>query len=167
MIYISLGANVSSPAGPPEVTLRKALEAMPAAGMRVVAVSPFYLTPAWPDPTDPPFVNAVAEIATRLGPAGVLKALLGIEKAFGRVRKVRWEPRSLDLDLLDFGGLATDTEELMLPHPRMHERAFVLRPLADIAPHWRHPDTGTSIAELLKIVGEEGVKPLPGHEPAG
>jgi 2-amino-4-hydroxy-6-hydroxymethyldihydropteridine diphosphokinase len=160
MIYISLGANVPSPAGPPEVTLRKALEAMPAAGLRVVAVSPFYLTPAWPDPKDPPFVNAVAEIATRLGPAGVLKALLGIEKSFGRVRKVRWEPRSLDLDLLDFGGLSTDTEELMLPHPRLHERAFVLRPLADIAPHWRHPDTGTPVAELLKIVGEEGVRPL-------
>jgi len=161
MIYISLGANVPSPAGPPAVTLRKALEAMPAAGLRVVAVSPFYQTPAWPDPKDPPFVNAVAEIATRLGPAAVLKALLGIEKAFGRVRKVRWEPRSLDLDLLDFGGLSTDTEELMLPHPRLHERAFVLRPLADIAPHWRHPDTGTPVGELLKIVGEEGVSRLP------
>lgn len=161
MIYISLGANVPSVAGAPDVTLRKALESMAAAGLRVVAVSRFYQTPAWPDPKDPPFVNAVAEVATRLGPGAVLKALLGIEKAFGRVRKVRWEPRCLDLDLLDFGGLVTDTDELILPHPRLHERAFVLRPLADIAPHWRHPDTGTPISELLKIVGEEGVSPLP------
>lgn len=163
MIYISLGANVPSPAGPPAATLRKALEAMPGAGIRVTRVSPFYHALAWPDPSDPAYVNAVAEVATRLGPAAILKVLLGIERAFGRVRKARWEPRSVDLDLLDYGGLSTDVDELMLPHPRLHDRAFVLRPLLDIAPHWRHPDTGTSAAELLKIVGEEGVRRFEGY----
>ena len=75
-------------------------------------------------------------------PAALMRELLSIEKAFGRVRKTKWEARSLDLDLIDYGGLVTDAEHLMLPHPWMHERAFVLRPLADIAPGWRHPDTG-------------------------
>ena len=144
------------------MTLRRALDELSAKGVQVEAVSEFYSTPAWPVPTDPEFVNAVARVKTRLGPWALLKTLLAIEKSFGRVRKTRWEPRCLDLDLLDFGGLVTDEEELSLPHPRMHERAFVLRPLIDVAPNWRHPDTGTSVAELLKIVGEEGVRPYRG-----
>jgi 2-amino-4-hydroxy-6-hydroxymethyldihydropteridine diphosphokinase len=85
---------------------------------------------------------------------------LAIEKGFGRVRKTRNEPRTLDLDLIDYGGLITDTEQLSLPHPRLHERAFVLRPLADIAPQWRHPDTGQSVQVLLDFVGEGGVEVL-------
>jgi 2-amino-4-hydroxy-6-hydroxymethyldihydropteridine diphosphokinase len=161
MIYIALGANIPSPAGPPATTLRRALETMPKHGITVVAVSPFYRSPAWPAGAGhPDFVNAVAEVRTKRGPFELLRALLAIERAFGRVRKTKWEPRSLDLDLLDYGGLVSDTEQLSLPHPWMHERAFVLRPLADIAPHWRHPDTGQTVFDLLRIVGEEGVKPL-------
>lgn len=160
MIYVALGANMPSPAGPPAVTLRQALAAMPRHRIEVGAVSPFYRSPAWPNPADPAYVNAVAEVRTRLTPGELLKALLAIEKAFGRVRKTRNEPRTLDLDLLDYGGLVSDVEQLMLPHPRMHERAFVLRPLADIAPTWRHPDTGEAIAVLLGNVGEAGVERL-------
>ncbi len=160
MIYVALGANMPSSVGPPAVTLRRAIEAMPRLGIAVVAVSPFYRSPAWPDPSDPAFVNAVVEVRTRLGPAELLRALLGVEKAFGRVRKRANEPRVLDLDLIDFGGLVSDVEHLMLPHPRMHERAFVLRPLADVAPGWRHPDTGQSVGELLGIVGEAGLEPM-------
>ena len=161
MIYVALGANMPSSAGPPAVTLQRAIEAMPRQGITVTAVSPFYRTPAWPNPADPTFVNAVAEVRTRLGPGELLRALLAIEKTFGRVRKSKWEPRVLDLDLLDYGGLISDAEHLMLPHPMMHERAFVLRPLADIAPGWRHPDTGQGIGELLGIVGEAGLERLP------
>lgn len=160
MIYIALGANVPSAAGPPAVTLRRALAAMPSRGLSVSSVSPFYQTAAWPNPADPSFVNAVARLASRLGPAEVLRALLVIEKSFGRVRKTKWEPRCLDLDLLDYGGLICDEILLSLPHPRMHERAFVLKPLADIAPDWRHPDTGARISDLLKIVGEEGLSKI-------
>ena len=160
MIYVALGANMPSPAGPPAVTLQRALDAMPKHGISVVAVSPFYRTPAWPDPADPPFVNAVAKVSTRLLPGELLKALLAIEKSFGRVRKKANEPRTLDLDLIDYGGLISDADQLMLPHPRMHERAFVLRPLADVAPDWRHPDTGQTIRSLLDFVGEAGVERL-------
>ncbi len=160
MIYLALGANMPSPVGPPAVTLRRALAVMPRHGIEVVAVSPFYRTPAWPNPADPPFVNAVAEVKTQLLPGELLKALMAIEKAFGRVRKSRNEPRTLDLDLIDYGGLASDVEQLMLPHPRLHERAFVLRPLADIAPSWRHPDTGEGVLALLGNVGEAGLERL-------
>jgi 2-amino-4-hydroxy-6-hydroxymethyldihydropteridine diphosphokinase len=160
MIYVALGANVASPAGPPAVTLARALEAMGRASMTVEAVSAFYETAAWPNPADPPFVNAVAKLRTRLGPSDLLRALLAIEREFGRVRKSRWEPRSLDLDLIDFGGLVTDEAHLMLPHPRLHERGFVLRPLMDVAPAWRHPDTGLQVGDLLKIAGEDGIRRL-------
>lgn len=160
MIYIALGANVPSPAGSPAVTLRRALEVMPAHGIRVVAVSRFYTSPAWPDAAQPPFVNVVAEVKTKLLPGELMRTLLLIEKAFGRVRKTKWEPRSLDLDLIDYGGLISDAPHLMLPHPWMHERAFVLKPLQDVAPGWRHPDTGQSIGTLLETVGDDGVRVL-------
>ena len=160
MIYVALGANMPSPAGPPAVTLQRAIEALPRHGITVTAVSPFYRSLAWPNPSDPPFVNAVAEVRTRLGPGELMRALLAVEKSFGRVRKRANEPRTLDLDLIDFGGLISDVEHLMLPHPRMHERAFVLRPLADIARGWRHPDTGQGVGELLGIVGEAGLERL-------
>lgn len=160
MIYLGLGANMPSPAGPPVVTLWAALGAMARHGIEVVAVSPFYRSPAWPDPADPPYVNAVAAIRTRLLPGELLKALFAIEKSFGRVRKTKNEPRTLDVDLIDYAGLVTDTDLLMLPHPRMHERAFVLKPLSDIAPAWRHPDTGQGVTALLGIVGEAGLERL-------
>lgn len=160
MIYIALGANMPSPVGPPEVTLRCALEAMPRHGIRVVAVSRFYSSPAWPRADQPRFVNAVAEVKTKLLPGELMRTLLVVEKAFGRVRKTKWEPRSLDLDLIDYGGLFSDAPHLMLPHPWMHERAFVLKPLWDIAPGWRHPDTGQGIGTLLETAGDDGVMAL-------
>lgn len=160
MIYVSLGANVASRVGPPAKTLRAAIDAMAAQGLRIVAVSPFYETTAWPNPEDPPFVNAMVKVETRKGPLELLLALLAIERQFGRVRKTRWEPRCLDLDLIDYGGLVLDTDELSLPHPRLHERGFVLRPLKDLCPAWRHPDTGEGVAQLLEIAGDEGGRPL-------
>lgn len=160
MIYVALGANIASPAGPPEVTLKRALDAMPKHGIRVVAVSAFYSSPAWPDPSEPPYVNAVAKIETKLLPADLLRELMAVERTFGRVRKAKNEPRTLDLDLIDYGGLISDAAHLMLPHPLLHERAFVLRPLADVAPDWRHPDTGETVGTLLKIAGDGGLKPL-------
>jgi 2-amino-4-hydroxy-6-hydroxymethyldihydropteridine diphosphokinase len=158
MIYIALGANMPSPVGPPEVTLRRALAAMPRHGIRVVAVSRFYSSPAWPNAEMPRYVNAVAEVKTKLLPGELMRTLLVIEKSFGRVRKTKWEPRSLDLDLID--GLVSDAPHLMLPHPWMHERGFVLKPLAEVAPGWRHPDTGQSIGTLLETVGDDGTRVL-------
>lgn len=115
-------------------------------------VSSLYETPAWPDPNDPPFINAAAQIATNLEPEALLQVLHAIEAAFGRRRRERNAPRTLDLDLLAYGGENRGGGEgrLVLPHPGIESREFVLAPLCEIAPEWRHPKTGKTAAAMLK-----------------
>lgn len=148
MILIALGANLPSPAGPPAATLSSALGRLKECGITLLSVSSFYQTPAWPDPSEPPFVNAVASIATRLQPAELLVLLHDVEAGFGRVRGAANAARILDLDLLDYDGRII-VSEVVLPHPRMAERSFVLAPLAEIAPGWQHPLTRQGAGELL------------------
>jgi len=152
VILVGLGANLPHPEhGPPAATLRAALAQFPAENMAVAAVSRFYESAPVPASDQPWFVNAVARIETALDPAGVLAALHRIEAAFGRIRQERWEARILDLDLLDYAGQVgtgpPPTPEI--PHPRLVGRAFVLLPLAEIAPNWVHPATGQPLADLL------------------
>ena len=128
--YVGLGANL----GEREAALRASLQALgQAPGTRVLRVSPLYGS-APVDAGGPDYLNAVAEVATTLAPMALLHALQAIEHAAGRQRPYRNAPRTLDLDILWFGDQAIDTPELTVPHPRMAERAFVLRPLADLAP---------------------------------
>ena len=148
-IFIALGANIPSVAGPPEATLKAALAALEAHGIKVLALSRFRQTLAWPDPTDPPFTNAVAGIETQLQPFALLGLLHEVETEFGRKRSAPNAPRTLDLDLLDFEG-RVENDEVELPHPRMAFRRFVLEPLAEIAPGWRHPVTGVTVETLLR-----------------
>lgn len=148
MIVIALGANLASHAGTPEKTIRAALAELERKGLMPVAVSPFYATEAWPDPREPTYVNAVAKLETSLAPDALLGQLLEVEKKFGRTRGQRNSPRTLDLDLIDYNG-RVQAGPPVLPHPGMHERAFVLVPLGDIAPDWRHPVSGISLRELL------------------
>ena len=151
MILIGLGANLNSTAGTPPETLAAALGTMSGRRIRVAKVSRFYETPAWPDPAEPPFTNAVARIQTPLGPASLLAVLHQIESEFGRVRDSKNAPRTLDLDILDYDG-RIEPGPPILPHPRIAERAFVLVPLADLVPDWRHPVTGRGIAELIAVI---------------
>jgi 2-amino-4-hydroxy-6-hydroxymethyldihydropteridine diphosphokinase len=148
VILIALGANLPSSAGPPVATLRSALARLSDLGVKIQSVSPFYETPAWPDPAQPAFVNAVAVINTALQPVELLTLLHGVETDLGRLRSVLNAPRTLDIDLLDYDGRVM-TEGLILPHPRMDARSFVLVPLAEIAPEWRHPVSRQRAAELL------------------
>ena len=149
-IYIALGANLPSAGRSPAQTLARALEALEARGIVVVARSSDWHSPAWPDPSAPAYVNAVAEVTTGLGPRALLDQLHAIEAEFGRVRHIRWESRVLDLDLLDYRGeLCTDSGGMEVPHPRMADRAFVLLPLAEIAPDWREPQSGREIADMV------------------
>jgi 2-amino-4-hydroxy-6-hydroxymethyldihydropteridine diphosphokinase len=154
MIVIALGANLDSPAGPPAATLTAALGALAQNGVKIEAVSAFYATPAWPDPADPPFVNAVARVDTAHSPDKLMQVLHKIELAFGRTRGAKNAPRTLDLDLIDYQGRVEEGPPT-LPHPRMAERAFVLIPLSDVAPGWRHPATGRSVADLIAALPEE------------
>ena len=155
MILIGLGANLPSPAGPPAASLSAALGRLKQCGIAILSVSSFYQTPAWPDPSEPAFVNAVASVATRLQPAELLALLHDVEAGFGRVRGMANAPRTLDLDLLDYDGRIL-ASEIVLPHPRMAERSFVLAPLAEIAPGWQHPLTRQSAGELLANLPDRG-----------
>ncbi len=149
-IFIALGANLPGPAGPPRATLETALARLAAAGVRIVRRSRWYRSPAWPDPAEPEFVNAVAEVQTALDGADLLGLLHEIEDALGRTRGRPNAARAIDLDLLDMrGAVEGGGRGIALPHPRMHRRAFVLRPLAEIAPEWRHPVSRRGIAELI------------------
>src|SRR6185312_12835700 len=149
-IFIALGANIPSLAGPPAATLKAALSALEARGVQILKVSQFQQSEAWPNPADPPFTNAVAQIQTELQPVALLGLLHQVETAFGRERSTLNAPRTLDLDLIDYGGRVEDKAAVELPHPRMINRRFVLEPLAEIAPGWRHPISGQTVAALLR-----------------
>jgi 2-amino-4-hydroxy-6-hydroxymethyldihydropteridine diphosphokinase len=163
MIVIALGANLPSRAGAPRDTLKAALTELAAQGVSVSAISSYYVTKAWPDPADPPFVNAVACVDTKLSPAELMALLHATEESFGRQRTKKNAPRTLDLDLIDYDG-RVEKGPPVLPHPRLKERAFVLVPVADIAPNWRHPATGQSISELIGALaaGEREIRRLDG-----
>jgi 2-amino-4-hydroxy-6-hydroxymethyldihydropteridine diphosphokinase len=160
MILIALGANLASPAGPPEETLKAALGRLAGHCITIVKPSGFYRSAAWPNPDDPAFVNAVAAVKTPLDPEALLAALHETEAAFGRQRSLPNAPRTLDLDLLDYDGLIQDGPP-HLPHPRLAARAFVLVPLAEVAPEWRHPITGFSVSQLIQKLPPGGIERLP------
>jgi len=147
---IALGSNLSSPFGTPDANLREGLSRMMSLG-RVKAVSSFHTTAPVGYLDQPEFVNAAALLETTLSPLELLHGLLAIEHAMGRDRASVPEkgPRTIDLDLLLYGDVVLATSELTLPHPAMHQRAFVLAPLAEIAPEMRHPSLHASVAELL------------------
>jgi len=156
MILIALGANLPSPAGPPAETLNAALARLEQKGVKILARSSLYRAPAWPDPTQPAFANAVAAVETALQPVELLALLHGVETEFGRLRSVPNAPRPLDIDLLDYDGRVM-AGDLTLPHPRMTQRSFMLVPLAEIAPGWRHPVTGQGAADLLAELPDRDV----------
>jgi 2-amino-4-hydroxy-6-hydroxymethyldihydropteridine diphosphokinase len=144
--YLGLGANL----GDPEAQLREALERLNAAEeVEVTRVSTFYRSPPLGPENQPWYVNAVARLRTRLGPEELLRLLQQVETALGRVRGERWGPRRLDLDLLLYNGEVILTPNLVVPHPEMHRRAFVLAPLAEIAPGAWHPVLKKSAGDLL------------------
>jgi 2-amino-4-hydroxy-6-hydroxymethyldihydropteridine diphosphokinase len=150
MILIGLGANLPSDVGEPRATLEAALAKLEREGVRVVARSRWYRSAPVPRADQPDYVNAVASVETALDPTALLALLHRIEQEFGRARGAPNAARTLDLDLLAYRDRVSEGGEgaPVLPHPRLHERAFVLLPLVDIAPDWRHPRLGRTAREL-------------------
>jgi 2-amino-4-hydroxy-6-hydroxymethyldihydropteridine diphosphokinase len=166
---IAMGANLPSATGTALQTLEKSLELFLLESLQVRRISKWFSTPAFPAGSGPDFVNGAVLVATSLTPTAVLAALHRIEAAMGRTRENRWEPRLCDLDMiayddfiwpdletfeewksLDLSSQQTKTpEQLVLPHPRLQDRSFVLVPLNEIAPDWVHPVTGITVSEML------------------
>ncbi|UWQ54121.1 2-amino-4-hydroxy-6-hydroxymethyldihydropteridine diphosphokinase [Leisingera caerulea] len=179
---IALGGNLPVDADAPQATLSKAIAALQAQDLRLRSVSRFFRTPCFPAGAGPDYVNAAVAVETSLSAEELLARLHEIEAQFARVRDQRWGMRTLDLDLLDHGGavlpdaagfarwlglpLERQMQEapgqLILPHPRIQDRAFVLVPLKDIAPRWRHPVLQKTVTEMLAdLPPEEVAEPVP------
>lgn len=152
--YIALGTNLSHGALSGPSLLVRAVQHMEQAGLAISARSGVWRSPAWPAGADQPdYHNAVVEADVgALEPSEVFAILLGAERDFGRVRRERWGARTLDLDILAAGELAGVFGGIELPHPRMTERAFVILPLAEIAPGWRHPVSRRTASELAEAL---------------
>lgn len=155
-ILIALGANLPSARfGAPRATLAAALAAIAAKGVQILRRSSWWESEPVPVSDQPWYVNGVASVATTLGPVALLALLHGVETEFGRIRGARNEARLLDLDLLAYGDRRREgPEPPLLPHPRLSDRAFVLLPLAEVAPGWHHPVSGESVRQLIARLPE-------------
>ena len=153
IIYLLTGSNI----GDSELNLLKASKFIHQQIGKVVAASHVYKTEPWGNKDQQVFLNQVLKIETQLEPKQLLKTILEIENQMGRDRKIKWEPRIIDIDILFYDDQIIDEENLQIPHPLLHERRFTLVPLNEIASSFIHPKLNKSISQLLKICADTGI----------
>lgn len=161
-VIVALGCNDKGVWPSCRDALEAALTRFRSEGIDVVVRSSWWSSQAWPDPTDPPFLNGVVIVRTTLDPHALMAALGRIEEMFGRQRSTQNAPRTLDLDLIAYGRERGDCDGLILPHPRAADRLFVMGPLAEIAPDWRHP--GGGFASALALTASVGTDARIAHQ---
>jgi 2-amino-4-hydroxy-6-hydroxymethyldihydropteridine diphosphokinase len=161
-ILIGVGSNLPSPEfGPPRATCEAALAELSRRGLRIVQQSRWFESAPIPRSDQPWFVNGVVVAETSLAPGDLLALLHETERRFGRQRREVNAARILDLDLIAYGDVVRTDAPPLLPHPRLHERAFVLLPLADVAPDWRHPADGRPLTAMIRALpSEQLIRPL-------
>ena len=147
-VIVALGGNMAGDFGSSEALLEAALAGFAEAGLPVLLKSSWWRSAAWPDPNAQEYRNGVVLVEAQLSPQDLIQTLFMIEARFGRARGARNASRTLDLDLIAYGRLVSDDPALTLPHPRAHERLFVMGPLAEITPRWRHPVLGRTAEQL-------------------
>ena len=164
-VVVALGGNLAGAFGSSEALLEAALARLAEAGLPHLRRSSWWRSAAWPDPTANEYRNGIVLVEARLGPEAIIRTLFEVEQAFGRRRAEKNAARTLDLDLIAHGRRVSDDPALTLPHPRAHERLFVMGPLAEIAPDWRHPVLGETAAALAAKapVGRDASPVDPAH----
>ena len=150
MIFINIGSNLISTHGNRLKNLKHALDLIAFEKVKIINISSVFETPSYPNNKNPKFLNICAELSTNNKPLLLLEKLKKIEKKMFRLNKLKNEPRICDIDLIDFNGKIINTERLSLPHPRAHQRTFVLYPLKEICPNWRHPILNKKIDFLIR-----------------
>lgn len=161
MILVALGSNRNGPWGNPKETVARALQMLNRGGLKLKRASRLLQSSPFGRFDQPAFVNAVAEIETAMDPAALMQKLHNIERMAGRRRTIRWGPRTLDLDLLDYHGLVRlEPSRPILPHPGIKVRIFVLAPILEIAPRWRHPVSKDGVRTMLRRLDPQGAGAL-------
>jgi 2-amino-4-hydroxy-6-hydroxymethyldihydropteridine diphosphokinase len=163
-VVVALGSNLRGHYRSSRDLLEAALRQLPGVGLAVTRASRWWRSAAWPDRADPDYLNGVALVETPLSPREVMEGLLRVEAAFGRERRAANGPRTLDLDLVAHGRNVLDEPDLVVPHPRAHERRFVMGPLAEIAGDWIHPRLGNTAATLARAarIGSDAAPAIDG-----
>ena len=139
MIYLNIGSNLPSKEGGRKISILKAINHLKKLKLNIIKTSSFYETPSYPNNADPKFINLCVKLESNLKASVLINEIKKIEKKLGRIRIKKNEPRTCDIDIIDFNGEIIKNDKLVVPHPRLHLRNFVIYPLKEIEPNWLHP----------------------------
>ncbi|MEK9741547.1 MAG: 2-amino-4-hydroxy-6-hydroxymethyldihydropteridine diphosphokinase [Pelagibacteraceae bacterium] len=160
MVYLAFGSNLSSKFGNSIFTIKKAYAELEKCGVKILKKSSFYRSKAYPDPKDPEFINSVVQAKANINPNNLIKIIFKIEKKFGRLRLNKNDPRTLDIDIIDFNSrkikIKNKIVSLQIPHSSLEKRLFVLMPLIELKSSWKNPESGRLIVQLLSKISRLG-----------